>query len=372
MVAPVVGALIAAGVDPGPVLRDVGIDPAQLGSPLARFPDASVQALWLSAPHAAGDPDFGLSAARLYERGMFWILDDLVASAETLGDALECGSRYVRLLHDAASLRLTQVGPLAQLELLPDLPTPIARAQMEFFFACLVLVTRRMTGTYEHPRELHFRHARPASTAQLETFFECPLYFGAERSLVVFPSALLSTPILTADAARRRQLEREAARWSSALGHVFDLTTRVRIHVAQALADGEPQLTAIAKRLAMSGRTLRRKLEGQGTRFSAIVDDVRQRFAARYLLQPDETLDAIAQRLGYAHPEAFFKAHQRWTGITPSELRRARDVAWVGVRALAAEDTSSSEDESNEAQPETTAVRAHPLHRAGSARRRTA
>lgn len=372
MIAPVVGALVVAGVDPSPVLRDVGIDAKQLGSPLARFPDACVQALWLSAPHAAGDPDFGLSAARLYKRGLFWILDDLVASAETVGDALECGMRQLRLLHDAASLRLTQVGPLAQLELLPDSTAPVARAQIEFFVASLVLVTRRLTGTYEHPREVHFRHARPASTAQLETFFECPLYFSAERTLVVFPSAWLSIPIVSADAARRRELERDATRWNTALGHVYDLATRVRIHVGQALAEGEPQLTAIAKQLAMSGRTLRRRLEAQGTRFSAIVDEVRQRFAARYLLQPDESLDAIAQRLGFAHPEAFFKAHQRWTGLTPLQLRRARDVAWLGVRALDPERTESSAEETDVAPSETTPVTAHPLHRAGSARSRSA
>lgn len=334
MVAPVVGALIAAGVDPSPLLCEVGIDTAVLGAPHARVADECVQALWLRAPEVARDPDFGLSAARLYRRGLFWILDELVASAETLGDALERGSRHLRLLHDAAELRLTQVGPLAQLELLPDSTAPVARAQMEFFVACLVLVTRRLTGSYEHPREVHFRHARPASTAQLESFFECPLYFGAERTLVVFPYAWLRAPVVSADASQRGRLERDASRWLGALGPLQDLTTRVRIHIAQSLAESEPQLSAIAKRLAMSGRTLRRRLEAHGTSFSALVDTVRQRYAARYLLQPDEPLEAIAQRLGFAHPEAFFKAHKRWTGRTPSELRRAGDLTWLGVRAL--------------------------------------
>lgn len=344
MVAPVVGALVAAGVDPGPLLREVGIHPGQLGAPHARFPDECVQALWLRAPEVAGDPDFGLSAARLYQRGLFWILDELVASAETLGDALERGSRHLRLLHDAAELRLSQVGPLAQLELLPDSTAPVARAQMEFFVACLVLVTRRLTGAHEHPRELHFRHARPASTAQLETFFDCPLSFGAARTLVVFPHAWLTAPILSADAAQRSSLERDASHWLRTLGSMQDLTTRVRLQIAQALADSEPQLSAVAKRLAMSGRTLRRRLEAHGTSFSALVDTVRQRYAARYLMQPDESLEAIAQHLGFTHPEAFFKAHKRWTGRTPSELRRGRDVTWLGVRALDASDRAQDSE----------------------------
>lgn len=332
MVLPVVGALTVRGVDPSPLLREVGIDLRELTSPTTRFPDASVQALWLRAPDVARDPDFGLSAARLYRHGLFWILDDLVASSATLRDAYERGEAHLRLLHDAAQVKLVASRPLARLVLLPNLAAPIARAQIEFFMACLVRGVRRLTGTYEHPREVHFRHSRPTSTAELETFFDCPLFFGAEANQIVFPEAWLDWPVLTADSRRQRQVELRAGGVLAELEQALDFAIRVRLAIGAELLNAQPALSGVAKRLAVSTRTLRRRLQALGTSYSEVLDGVRRQFAARHLLEPHESIGEIARKLGFATPQAFFKAHKRWTGRTPLAARRARDVRFMGVQ----------------------------------------
>ena len=332
MVLPVIGALTVRGIDPSPVLREVGIDPRELSSPTARFPDASVQALWLRAPEVSGDPDFGIEAARLYRHGLFWILDDLTASSATLRDAYETGAARLRLLHDAAQVTLIGQKPLARLVFLPNLAAPVARAQIEFFMACLVRGVRRLTGMYEHPREVHFRHSRPASLAGLEAFFECPLHFGAEANEIVFPEAWLDWPVLSADSKQRSQIEHRADSVLAGVEHALDFATRVRLAIGAELFDAQPALSAVAKRLALSTRTLRRRLQELGTSYSEVLDGVRQNFAARHLLEHHESIDEIARRLGFATPQAFFKAHKRWTGRTPLAVRRAGDMRVMGVR----------------------------------------
>lgn len=135
-------------------MREVGI--AQPVTSSARFPDASIQALWLRAPEYARRPGFELFAARLYRPGMFFVLDELVGSAGILREAFVRGASHLRLLHDVAELRLIDTTPLARIELQPSLPPPMPPALSEFFLGCLTIVARKLSGVHEHPRRLAF------------------------------------------------------------------------------------------------------------------------------------------------------------------------------------------------------------------------
>jgi AraC-like DNA-binding protein len=333
MVMPVVGALIVWGIDPTPLLREVGIDSRRMFSPSERFPDEAIQALWLRAPEYARRPDFGLLAAQLYRPGMFLLLDELVSSAETMREALVRGTSYLRLLHDVAELKLVVTPPLARIEFMSSLPAPMPRAASEFFMACLMLVSRRLSGVHEHPRAIYFRHAEPADTGALdalEEFFECPLHFSADVTHVVFPSFFLDLPVVGRDPSSRKDVEQRAQRELSALPESDDFLARLRLSIARELDGKEPSLSLIAKRLSLSTRTLRRRLDELGTSYSEQLDAVRQRYAARYLMGK-EPLSEVARRLGFKSRAAFFRAHKRWTGLTPGELRDSGDVRAIGA-----------------------------------------
>jgi AraC-like DNA-binding protein len=80
---------------------------------------------------------------------------------------------------------------------------------------------------------------------------------------------------------------------------------------------------AVAKALAVSRRTLSRRLADEGRSFRSILDDVRREFACA-LLQ-DRTLSTrdIAFFLQYSEPAAFTRSFRRWTGQTPRAFRNA-------------------------------------------------
>jgi AraC-like DNA-binding protein len=71
----------------------------------------------------------------------------------------------------------------------------------------------------------------------------------------------------------------------------------------------------------MSRSTLRRRLREQGTTLRALLQEVRQDHALRYLRQQDVSIDEIAYLVGYDDSTAFHKAFRKWTGATPAELR---------------------------------------------------
>jgi AraC-like DNA-binding protein len=102
----------------------------------------------------------------------------------------------------------------------------------------------------------------------------------------------------------------------------------VRKLIISELSGGNPSADHIAGLLGMSRRTLMRRLLEQGTRFQALLDEVRLGLAERALISEDAGIAEIAERLGFAEAAAFRHAFKRWTGMTPSEYR-ARN--WRGA-----------------------------------------
>jgi AraC-like DNA-binding protein len=90
------------------------------------------------------------------------------------------------------------------------------------------------------------------------------------------------------------------------------------------LEGGNPSAVRIASALHMSGRTLTRRLEDEGTTFKDLLDDLRKSLSLRYVGSTDLGLSEIAFLLGFSQSAAFHRAFKRWTQQTPLEYRRAR------------------------------------------------
>ena len=104
--------------------------------------------------------------------------------------------------------------------------------------------------------------------------------------------------------------------------HIPDLEQRVRLEVSRALQDdGSFRLPLIARKMAMSPRTLQRRLRESGLSFGAVADEVRRDKALQMLEAGEHTVPDVASALGYRDPRHLFRLVRRWTGTTPSNLR---------------------------------------------------
>ena len=101
-----------------------------------------------------------------------------------------------------------------------------------------------------------------------------------------------------------------------------DLIGRLRRFLVDALPRDEAGLSAAARALGMSTRTLQRRVRERGVVYAGLVDDVRRHLSRKYLADGNLSLGEIAYLLGYSESSAFNRAYRRWTGRTPSAARR--------------------------------------------------
>lgn len=96
---------------------------------------------------------------------------------------------------------------------------------------------------------------------------------------------------------------------------------RVRACLMEIMASGQYTMTDVAGRLAVSTRTLQRRLKAEGTTFQHELDTLREELARNYLARSDYSSGQIAFLLGYEDPNSFYRAFRTWTGQTPETVR---------------------------------------------------
>jgi AraC-like DNA-binding protein len=81
-------------------------------------------------------------------------------------------------------------------------------------------------------------------------------------------------------------------------------------------------LPQVAEQLAVSPRTLHRKLEAGGSSFQQIKDGLRRDMALHLLTRGSTPLKQIATSLGFSDQSTFQRAFAQWTGLAPGEYRK--------------------------------------------------
>lgn len=188
---------------------------------------------------------------------------------------------------------------------------------VEACFALLCRIVCSIADDEAGPSRVALRRARPDDTGEYEKAFAGQVVFGQPADVCLFTSRSLRTPVPGADTVVRSMLRPYAERriahqqvpWATA---VTDLLQE----------ESQASLTAAARALAVSPRTLQARLAEEGTSFAGLVDGLRRQRAMTLLSQPDLAVTAIAARLGFATPSAFTRAFRRWTGLAPSDYRR--------------------------------------------------
>jgi AraC-like DNA-binding protein len=270
------------------------------------------------------DPCFGLhfGAAHAFETA--GVFNYIVQNSPNVGAAIANGVRYLRLIVDAAELSLELTGSRACLVYRMTNPSIVpSRHFTELVIAYglkgMRVIVRDDAWT---PHEIRFRHAAPGDRSPYERLFGATVRFQQGEDALVFDRRLLSQPIHTADLQLLRILETHAQEILAELPPADDLVNRLEQFVVGALPNASAGLSAAARALGMSTRTLQRRLRARGIVYAGLIDEVRRRLSGRYLANGDLSLGEIAYLLGYSESSAFNRAYRRWTGRTPSADRR--------------------------------------------------
>lgn len=318
-----IAALRRRGSDPGPLLRRAGFAEGDLDASRRRL-TATAQADFLEyAALALNDPLFGLHLAEQSNPREAGLLFYAMSAAETVAEALALLMQYCRIVNE--SVRLTLIHQPGGIILDPGffgVQRHRMRQNAEFQFAIVTKSIREMTGRNVCPTRVACAHGRARDMKEFERFFGCPVDFSAISDQIVFSNETLALPLVTEDPHLLETLRpfcEEAARTrSTAQG---TMRAAAENEVQRLLPHGRARAETVAKALAVSPRTLARRLADEGTNFADVVDRVRRSLAAQYLHESGFTLAQIGWLLGYGGATSFHHAFKRWTGRSPSRAR---------------------------------------------------
>ena len=311
------------GLDTGQILQAAKLVPAILQDPDARIPVEQVEALWQKAYELSNDPDLALHAIEVLPFGAYRVIDFLASTAPTVGAAFAKVSDYFPLINGVARLPYT-VGErhVTVAVEAPSRPRTITRPYAEYTLAAVFLRTRLATNQPFRLLQVELSHPQPADVREHERIFECPVRFGADTCQLTIARSVWDTPRTGADPNLFSVLDTHARMLLEQLPGPADIVGRVREAIADELRGGDPKLESIARRLAMSARTLQRRLRDQGVLFNDVLDVMRFRAAKSYLAQRDIAGAEVAYLLGFVEQSSFNRAFKRWSGQTPTEYRR--------------------------------------------------
>jgi AraC-like DNA-binding protein len=315
------GAAEARGLDVGPIFVASGIDPAIPGRRGARVAAGAAEEAWKRTTERLHDPLFGLTMAEAIPFGAMNLLDFLALSSANVGEGLEHVARYSPLMGDAERLTLTVSGNEARFgfDHINEVPYPI-----EMIVGIFARRARDLFGPSWTLERVSFAHAAQGPRAVYERICQTQVEFEAPFTEAVFSRDLLAAPMSGADARLNAILTAEAEAALAVLYPPVEAPSFIET-VKRVLADGvhdnDLTLTRLAAQLAVSSRTLQRRLQAAGVTHRQLVRDVRQELAARSLAT-GVSQGRIARALGYSGAGAFQRAFKRWSGATPGQVRR--------------------------------------------------
>lgn len=158
----------------------------------------------------------------------------------------------------------------------------------------------------------------------------------SEQLVMTFSADDAHRPFMTENHAMWDIFEPALRRRLADLQGSATVAERATAVLLEAMPSGQVSIQQVSKRLAMSPRTLQRKLRAEGHAFKDLVRTIRERVARHYLAQTELTMSEIAYLLGFEDPSSFFRAFHDWTGQTPKSLRvqvRAAGGAHRSIRA---------------------------------------
>lgn len=343
------------GLDPLALVREVGLPPRCLDDPDLTVPSAAVARLLELAAQRGREPAFGLLMAESRRLSNLGPLGLLIRDEPTLRSALEAMVRHIHVHNEALVVRVEAVAHVVAVraELLsdpwpvppkaltkqpapalrtalgavpdtgsPDLPLSLRQAT-ELAVGVMFRVFSLFLGAGWRPRLVCFTHRAPADPAVHRRLFGRAIEFGHEFNGIVCHAEDLDAPNPGADPVMsrytRRLLEDEAAAQRS-------MTARVRQVIALLLPRGHCQVERVAQHLGIDRRTVARRLQAEGTSFSALVDSLRAELLQRYLAGQAHPLSQIAALLGFSTPSSFSRWHRQQFGQTASGRRVAGAV----------------------------------------------
>ena len=311
----------AAGVATTPLLTKAGLTLHQIEDSDAQIKVRDQIKLLNLVAGVLNDDLLGFRLAQVPDLREIGLLYYVLASSETLIEALERGARYSGIANEGVALRCINEGEIGLSFRYVGVSRHPDRHQIEFWITSVLRVVRQITGLRLVPARVRFSHHRSRDD-ELRQYFGDAIVYGADADDITFPGNFRLAPAAGADPYLNKLL---VSYCEDAIRHRAKADGSARSLVENAivplLPHGKVQVNDVSRRLGMSPRTLARRLAAEGLTFSEILEGLRTDLTKHYLQDGQLAISQVAWLLGYKEAGAFSRAFKRRTGKTPREQR---------------------------------------------------
>jgi AraC-like DNA-binding protein len=326
-IATVVESLRAEGVSPADSLAGVLVVEAQLHSPATRVSANQVLQTYRNALRLSRDPQFAYRTGFHFHVSTYGMYGFAILSSSSFRQTMAFATEYHELATPLAEMTFHEERERAIWTIVPEpfkqIDDLLYKFIVELQMAVHTSLHRDIMGPSFRPSELHFSFGRPRAAKRDAIVFDCPVFYGRPENAFLFDSSWLEGRPSLGNAVTYGEVCQLCDRLLQELQLNLGVAGRVREIVLADLTQ-PTGFGLIAKRLHMSERSLRRKLQEEGVSFRKLIDELRVQVAIKYVRDTDLTIEDVASALGFSDASAFRHAFRRWTGAAPHEFRRAR------------------------------------------------
>lgn len=324
--------LVDFGVERGlsalSLLAGSGLSAQQLGDPnveITAEQELRVTANLLRAlkPTAAG---LGFDVGARYHFSAYGLWGyGLIASA-TAGDALALALRFLPLTYAYTTITYREEGAQCVLTFAePDLAAELKQFIVERDMAAAALLLKEIGGDGFSLARFTLKTKRvpigAASSEPVRALFGRSPEAGAHVNSLGFDRSFLNRKLPHADPITVSMCEQMCQRLMESRRTRAGTAATVRQYLNAAPGSLSSTLEDMARMMNVSPRTLKRRLQEEGTTYTALQADARGSVAKELLRDRSLTLGEIAVRLGFSDLSTFSQAFKRWYGVAPSAFR---------------------------------------------------
>jgi len=178
---------------------------------------------------------------------------------------------------------------------------------------------------------IRFSMPEPSYADELRSYFQIPCEFNAPENSFSIPSSWAGIPSPLSDPGTFQSNLSKCKELLQALNQSPNVLQAVQLALEQffdncvagnARPSNMPTLNSLASKLALSPRTLARRLEQHGSSYKNELERVRRKHATHLLKNTHLRIADIAYYLAYQEPANFTRAFKNWFNSSPNTWRR--------------------------------------------------
>ncbi|WP_420799430.1 AraC family transcriptional regulator ligand-binding domain-containing protein [Ktedonospora formicarum] len=307
------------GVNPALVLRLAGLPADLFARKDASLSPADYFRLWQGLEQAAGTDVWPLKMGQVLSVEAFDPPIFASLCSANLNTAFQRLSQFKQLIGPLTlAVEITPHQTCAMLDCYGNsepIPRSLGAAELVF------LTQLARVGTRKHMVPLWVELVQlPDQKGPYQEYFGVPLAKGSANR-IAFSANDARQPFLTENTAMWDFFEAGLKEKLSDLDTQASMKERVRSALREMLPGGQSSIEEAADRLAMSKRSLQRRLSEESSSYQEVLNITRRELAHYYLSRSSASLGEIAYLLGFQDGNSFLRAFRGWTGQTPGEYR---------------------------------------------------